>query len=167
MTERLKTERLILRRPEPRDYPQWERFVLDDRSRFVRAEPTVGVAWRGFCNLLGHWQMRGYGVFAITRRGEDRALGGVGPWFPGNWPEKELGWTIWDPADEGQGLITEAAAAARAYAFETLGWRTAVSYIAFENDRSVAVAKRLGCTRDEAAASPDDEPCFVYRHPRP
>ncbi|MEM7268766.1 MAG: GNAT family N-acetyltransferase [Pseudomonadota bacterium] len=167
MIIRLETERLILRKPVPADYPAWEAFVCDNRSRFVRGDPTVGVAWRTFSTIIGHWEMRGWGLFAITVKGDDQAIGSVGPWYPGNWPEKELGWTLWDSADEGHGYVTEAATETRRHVYEDLGWTTAVSYIAHGNDRSVAVAKRIGCVLDEAAATPDNDPCFVFRHPAP
>ncbi len=54
----------------------------------------------------------------------------------------------------------------RRHAYEDLGWETAVSYIDPANARSIALAERLGCTRDDAAdrVHPDD---LVYRHPSP
>ena len=82
--------------------------------------------------------------------------------------EKELGWTIWDAADEGEGYVTEAARATREHVYRDLGWETAVSYIHLDNARSIAVAERLGCVRDDAADSPgDDGTDLVYRHPAP
>ena len=168
MITRIETERLILRKPKPEDYPAWEAFTLNIRSRFVRPAPTKGIAWRAFCHVLGHWEMRGWGLFTITVKGDDRGLGTVGPWFPANWPEKELGWTIWDAADEGEGYVTEAARATREHVYRDLGWETAVSYIHLDNARSIAVAERLGCVRDDAADSPgDDGTDLVYRHPAP
>ncbi|MEL6197095.1 MAG: GNAT family N-acetyltransferase, partial [Pseudomonadota bacterium] len=72
---------------------------------------------------------------------------------------------------EGKGITQEAALAARAHAYGTLGWPTAVSYIDHGNDRSIALAERLGAARDAAAAFPGQdegaEPCHVYRHPAP
>lgn len=168
MITHLETERLILRKPIAADYPAWEAFTLNLRSRFVRPAPTKGVAWRAFCHVLGHWEMRGYGLFVITLKGDDRGLGSVGPWFPANWPEQELGWTIWDRPDEGKGYVTEAARAARAHVYRDLGWTTAVSYIHLDNARSIAVAERLGCVVDETAHGPDHcETDLVYRHPGP
>lgn len=167
MTARLETDRLFLRRPAPRDYPAWEAFWLDDRSRFVRpAETGVGPAWRAFCHMLGHWEMRGWGLFAVTRKGDDRVIGTVGPWYPADWPEAELGWTIWSAADEGEGYATEAAAAARDHAYRALGWTTAVSYIDPGNAASIGVAERLGARIDETADRPNPKD-LVYRHPGP
>ena len=54
------------------------------------------------------------------------------------------------PGFEGHGFATEAARAARAHAYGTLGWPTAVSYVDADNHRSAALALRLGCTEDPA-----------------
>lgn len=167
MITRLETERLILRKPIPADYLAWEAFALDDRSQFIRGEATVAEAWRGFCNILGQWEMRGFGLFAVTLKGDDQAIGAVGCWYPGNWPEKELGWTVWSDAHEGKGYVTEAALACRQHVYDDLGWPTAVSYIRRGNDRSVALAKKLGCSEDLTAETPDGKDCHVFRHPAP
>ncbi len=97
----------------------------------------------------------------------DTPLGMAGPWFPEGWPEREIGWTLWAAEAEGKGYAREAAVAARDHAFRDLGWDTAVSYIDPENTRSIALAERLGARRDDAARHPGDEPCLVYRHPKP
>ena len=47
-----------------------------------------------------------------------------------------------------------------------LGWTTAVSYIDRDNARSIALARRIGCTEDPDAVASDPED-FVFRHPAP
>ena len=97
-----------------------------------------------------------------------RRAGHDGPWFPAGWPEREIGWSVWRADAEGKGFAYEAATAARAHAFTALGWDTAVSYIDPENTRSIALAERMGASRDDKAAHPGgDLPCYVYRHPAP
>jgi RimJ/RimL family protein N-acetyltransferase len=120
-------------------------------------------------HLTGHWVHRGFGMFILAERSApDTPLGMAGPWFPESWPEPEIAWSLWTPAAEGRGLAHEAAGAALAYAFGTLGWTTAVSYIHPGNARSIALAERLGARRDAGADHPNpDEPCLVYRHPAP
>lgn len=162
----LETERLILRAPEATDWPAWRAMIASERSKFIRhPDADEGQAWRGMGHLIGHWVLRGWGLFVITRKGDDQGIGAVGPYFPAMWPEKELGWSIWHEDHEGRGYVTEAVAATRDYAYQTLGWTTAVSYIHPENHGSVAVAKRLGAVLDKDAAFPGDGPCDVYRHP--
>jgi RimJ/RimL family protein N-acetyltransferase len=91
----------------------------------------------------------------------------AGPWYPASWPEKEIGWSLWSAEAEGKGIAFEAAQAARGFAYDVLEWDTAVSYIASDNARSIALAERLGARRDDAAAHPGNTPCHVYRHPAP
>jgi RimJ/RimL family protein N-acetyltransferase len=166
----LETERLVLRAPGLQDWDAWRDFVVhDERAHFIRGEDmNDGKAWRGLGHVVGMWALRGYGSFVFCLRGTDRALGMTGPWHPMDWPEREIGWTVWSAEAEGKGLAFEAATAARSHAFRDLGWDTAVSYIHPDNARSIALAERLGARLDPTAATPAHDPCpLVYRHPRP
>ena len=166
----LETERLTLRAPVASDYPAWEAFAASDRARYLGGPHDSQAAWRAFGHFVGHWVMRGYGQFTVTLKGEDRPLGSVGPWFPGGWAETEIGWILWDAGIEGKGIAREAAIAARAYAFDSLGWTTAVSYIEPENARSIALAERLGARLDPQAplsALHREIGALAYRHPKP
>jgi RimJ/RimL family protein N-acetyltransferase len=164
----IRTPRLLLRRPEPRDLDGFVAFYASERSAMNGGPLTAGRAWRAFGTQLGAWQMNGFGMFAVTFRGDDRIRGLVGPWFPGDWPEREIGWSLFDAADEGRGIAHEAARAALAHAFGPLGWTTAVSYIHPANARSRALAQRLGAVLDAAAATPPAEVTpLVFRHRRP
>lgn len=168
MSDCIVTDRLTLRRPVPEDWAAWHAFYVTPRSRFVGGgSGPVQASFRGFASLLGHWQFRGWGMWVLTRRDDDTGVGMAGPWFPVGWPEREIGWTIWDEDLEGTGLAREAAEAARADAYGRLGWTTAVSYIAPENERSRRLAERLGARIDPQAAHPGAEPVLVYRHPGP
>ncbi|WCR11672.1 GNAT family N-acetyltransferase [Paracoccus stylophorae] len=162
----LTTERLTLRAPKGSDWPAWRAFMASDRLRFVRPDDFDDAAsWRAFGHAIGHWAMRGWGMFVFTARDDDTPLGMAGPWFPEGWPEREIGWSLWPPEAEGKGLAAEAAGAARAHAFGALGWTTAVSYVDPGNARSIALAERMGAIRDDAAPVPhSDRPCLVYRH---
>lgn len=164
----IETERLILRAPRLADYEPFVDFSLTERARFVRpAEYDRWKAWRSFGHIVGHWVLRGFGLFLIEERATGTALGMAGPWFPEGWPEREIGWSIWPEEAEGRGFAREAALAARGFAYRSLGWRTAVSYIDPENARSIALAERLGAVRDPAAGHPGTAPCLVFRHPAP
>ena len=162
----LETERLVLRGPAPRDLDAFTAFMTSDRSRFVGGPVEPGRAWRGFAAQIGQWALRGYGHWIVTRRGDDRALGFVGCWHPGDWPEREIGWSMFEGA-EGRGYAAEAARAARACAYRRFGWTTAVSYVDPENARSRRLAERLGCAPDPNAAQPPGGGAIVYRHPAP
>ena len=164
----LETERLTLRGPRMDDYPVWEAFFASDRSSFVGGPVGKRDAWRAFGHLAGMWALKGCGSFVITEKGSDAAIGSCGPWVPEDWPEAELGWTLWTEDAAGKGYAFEAVTAARVYAYGTLGWTTAVSYIDVGNDRSETLAKRLGACLDTDAPTPDKDPTLlVYRHPAP
>ncbi|WP_439153860.1 GNAT family N-acetyltransferase [Yoonia sp.] len=161
----LATERLHLRRPAPGDWPVFRDFMMSDRSAAFGSHLDVGKSWRAFAAELGHWDIFGYGMWAVTRQGDDNALGLVGPWTPPDWPETEIGWMILAEGVEGTGIATEAAQAALTHAFDVLGWNTAVSYIGPGNTRSIRLAIKLGAVLDEAAKAPGAD-TLVYRHPR-
>ncbi|SFR59028.1 GNAT family N-acetyltransferase [Litoreibacter janthinus] len=168
-TPTLETERLVLRGPKFDDFEPMRAFYATDRSSMAGGPITdLRQAWNAFAHITGMWALRGFGTFIVTLRGNDTAVGAVGPYYPINWPEKELGWTCWDAGLEGKGLMFEAASATRDFAFRVLGWDTAVSYIETGNTRSVALAERLGAVLDPNAVQPKpDAPCLVYRHPMP
>ena len=164
----LETERLTLRAPAPQDADALRAFMASDRSHFVGGPKNAHDAWRSHAMLIGHWALRGFGMFSICRKGTDAMIGMTGPFMPEGWPELEIGWSLVDPEAEGHGFASEAAAAARQYAYDDLGRTAAVSYINPANARSIAVAENLGCTLDESAVLPDLpgwDDVAVYRHP--
>lgn len=164
-TPTLETERLILRAPQRGDFEPWAELALSDRSVYIGGPMDRPLAWRVMGHLTGHWVHRGFGMFIFHAKGDPTPLGMAGQYFPEGWPERELGWSVWNAAAEGKGFAFEAAQAARDHAFGALGWTTAVSYIHPDNARSIALATRLGAVLEPGAATPfDDEPCLVYRH---
>ncbi|MBF9043483.1 GNAT family N-acetyltransferase [Rhodobacterales bacterium HKCCE4037] len=160
----LHTERLTLRGPEARDWPAFRDYFLSPRSHFTGGPyETPKQAWTLFAAEIGHWYIHGFGMWSVDLDGT--AIGLVGCWYPDGWPEREIGWLLWD-GYEGQGYALEAAQAARAQCYGPFGWDTAVSYIHRDNARSIALAERLGCVRDTAAIHPNPD-ALVYRHPAP
>ncbi|MDO6726817.1 GNAT family N-acetyltransferase [Cognatishimia sp. 1_MG-2023] len=161
------TDRLILRKPAARDLDSVVAFFQSERAEYVGGPYTMGKAWRQFAAEVGHWDLLGYGMWAVTTKDNDNIIGLIGPWTPGDWPETEIGWFMLN-GSEGKGYAFEAAQAALHHAFEVLDWETAVSYIDKDNIRSIALAERLGAKLDPEAPQPKpDQPCLIYRHPRP
>lgn len=163
----LETERLMLRAPVTADFESFAACLASDRARHIGGPLTRTLAWRSFCHMTGHWVHRGYGMFVFCDRASGAALGMAGPWFPEGWPEPEIGWTVWEPAAEGQGFAHEAAQAARSYAYTVLGWPTAISLIAPENTRSQALARRMGCVPDGTFVHEQFGESGIWRHPAP
>jgi len=162
----LRTERLTLRAPTIGDLDAYAEYRASERTEFVGGAMTRSQAFESLCGMIGHWQLRGYGRWMVADRETDAALGFVGPFFPENWPEPEFAWTVFRQA-EGRGIAYEAALAARAYAYETLGWQTAISLVTAGNVRSAALAARLGARLEKTFDHEDHGAMEMWRHPSP
>ncbi|WP_209313560.1 GNAT family N-acetyltransferase [Jannaschia formosa] len=160
----LTTERLTMRAPRLDDFEALAAFYASPRSRFVGGPLTRELAWRALAQEAGHWQLRGYGRWLVEAAGTPVGL--VGLWFPEGFPERELGWDLFD-GQEGKGYATEAARAARRHAYETLGWTTLISLIADGNAASEGVARRLGARPDGRFTHARFGAATVWRHPAP
>jgi len=159
----LETERLILRPPTVADVPAMAAYSDSPRAVYTGGSQGPVRAWLQSASTLGHWHIRGFGLWAVTLRESGEMIGLVGPFYPDGWPETEVGWLLFD-GYEGRGYAFEAAQAAITDARERLGWSTVVHYIAPENARSIALAERLGATHDPNAQCPfPDTPSLVYR----
>jgi RimJ/RimL family protein N-acetyltransferase len=162
----LETERLILREWRESDLENFAKFRMNkNAARFVSAVDTVGDAWREMVYHAGHWLLRGFGMWSVELKETAENIGQCGPYYPQQWPEPEIGWSIF-PEFQHNGYGTEAANAALNYAYSKLGWTTAISLIASENAPSIALAKRLGAVA-ESEKIYNDTPCTIYRHLSP
>jgi RimJ/RimL family protein N-acetyltransferase len=104
-------------------------------------------SWSLMERVLGQWALRGYGMFAVEAEG--RCAGWTGVLHPLEWPEPELAYSL-DQPFWGHGIATEAAAAARTWAFARLGLARLASFIMPDNVRSARVATKLGAVREGA-----------------
>lgn len=160
----LTTDRLILREPRESDFAAMLDFNDSPRASFVGGGRDRQWVWRGLLANLGHWVLRGYGLFSVeTKSGE--FIGRIGMIYHDGWDEPELGWHLFD-GFEGKGYGAEAAIAARADYYARITPRPPISYIDPENPRSEALARRIG-------AAPERDAEFfgklirVWRHPAP
>ncbi len=161
----IETKRLVLRGPVPEDYPNFKSTFTSYRARFMGGPLNEYESWMLYAAEIGHWQIRGFGMWMIHDRETDRTLGMAGGWCPAKWPEREIAWIIW-PEVAGRGIALEATHAARRYLYDEMGWDGAVSYLDPRNTQSILLAQRLGAKRDPEAASVDGHD-VVYRHPAP
>lgn len=142
----LETERLILRMFRPSDEDAFARIFADaEVMRFLGDGKPLSAfdAWRQLAFHVGHWELRGYGHFAVEEKSSGRLAGRIGFLNPAGWPGFELGWTLgrefW-----GKGYATEGAQRALQYAFEEMGREHVISLIHPDNHASIKVATRLG-----------------------
>ena len=149
----LATERLLLRAFRASD---WEAFAAMEARPEVRRFRggnvlTPAEAWTSMETHLGQWALRGYGIFALEETASHRFVGFAGILHPADWPEPEIAYTL-DPAFWGRGFATEAAWAARDWAFAQFGFERMASFIMPENTASVRVAEALGAVREGTIA---------------
>ena len=138
------TERLVMRGHRAEDADAFAATSADDEvMRWVGGTMDRPTAWRHMATLVGHWSLRGYGRWALELRDTGELVGNAGLWYPEGWPDTEVGWTL---AREhwGHGYATEAAKAALDWGWRELDLDRIVSIIAPANERSQAVARRLG-----------------------
>lgn len=142
----IRTERLLLRMFRESDLDEYAAMMAEPEViRYLGSGNTLTRAdtWRQIAIILGHWQLRGYGFWALEELATGRLVGRTGIFEPEGWPGFELGWAL-APWAWGKGYATEAARAALKDAFERLGRDHVISLIAPENVRSIRVAERLG-----------------------
>jgi RimJ/RimL family protein N-acetyltransferase len=143
------TDRLVLRRPR-----------MDDAEAFaaINADPEVsqwvsltGPLVRAESDLMlrkaiEHWDDHGFGWWMADLRETGELAGFVGlshPSVPALAEEVEAGWRL-GRSHWGQGLASEGGREAVRTAFEEMGLRRLVCMIDRDNDRSLAVARKLG-----------------------
>jgi RimJ/RimL family protein N-acetyltransferase len=145
----LRTDHLVLRAFRASDIDAWAAMEAEPEVRRYRGNnPRTRIeSWAAMERSLGQWALRGYGLFALELAADGRFAGFAGMLHPEDWPEPELAYSL-APHACGQGLATEAAAAARDWAFEQHGMRRLASFIASGNVRSIRVAERLGAVRE-------------------
>lgn len=142
----LETDRLILRGFRQEDFTDYLRMVRDpDVVRYVGAGQPLNQeqAWQSMAYLVGHWYLKGFGLWAVEDKGSGDVVGRVGLYQPEGWPGMELGWMI---AKEHwrKGFAFEAAQAALAYQRAHFPHEALISLIHSENKPSIRLAQKLG-----------------------
>jgi RimJ/RimL family protein N-acetyltransferase len=145
----LDTPRLILRPWRSADFEPFAAMMAEpDTARFItldgRPQDRV-MAWRTMALIVGHWQLRGHGLFVIEEKGTGAFVGRAGPWMPEGWPGFEIGWGV-RQAFRGRGYASEAAYHAGLWAIDAFGLDRIISLIHVDNIASQHVAERLGET---------------------
>ncbi len=139
------TEHLLLRRLTAEHF---EPFAVMNAEPEVRRYIGDGPlsredAWWQLARYIGHWELRGYGMWALTDRASDTMVGYAGLLDPEGGLGLEVGWAL-APSAWGRGYGYQAARAAVGYAHETLDREQVRAVIHPDNDRSIRLAERLG-----------------------
>ena len=162
---KLETPRLTLRGFEESDCDALYEMFSDELCVKYTIERPLAYwqTWRSLAAYVGHWQLRGYGPYAVVEKATGSMVAPVGRWFPIEWPEPEIKWSLtrrfW-----GSGFATEAAAAVRDMAAAVLRRSRLISVIRPGNTRSKAVALRLGGSYEKTIPFRGGEAdVFAYR----
>jgi RimJ/RimL family protein N-acetyltransferase len=141
----LETDRLLLRMWRNDDFDAYAKMCADpDVMRYLGGKTFDQLeAWRHMAFLIGHWELRGYGHWAVEEKATGEFVGRIGFLNPVGWPAFEIGWTLgrqfW-----GKGYATEGARRALTYAFNELDKAHVISLIHPDNKGSIRVAEHLG-----------------------
>jgi RimJ/RimL family protein N-acetyltransferase len=144
--DELETERLKLRMWRESDLDAYAEMCADPLVMKYLSPGKVfsrPEAWRSMAFFMGHWQLRGYGHWAVEEKATGAMIGRIGFLNPEGWPGFEIGWTLARHA-WGKGFATEGAKAALQYAFNELDQPHVISLIHPENAPSMRVAERIG-----------------------
>lgn len=162
----LATDRLSLRAFRPEDFESYAAMMADPEvTRHLgdgRPLPRTE-AWRQMATFIGHWVLRGFGVWAVEERSTGTFIGRIGCLEPEGWPGFEVAYTLARPA-WGKGYAREGAAAALIYARETLGREEVISIVRPANTGSIRVARALGAEPVETVEF-FSAPAVLYRYP--
>lgn len=141
----LETERLVLRMLRQEDFEEYSAIHQDPEiTRFTMRKTLDRMeTWRHLAMVVGHWHLRGFGMWGVFEKSSGRLVGRAGFHEPDGWPAFELGWTL-GRASWGKGYATEAARRCLAYAFDEMGREHVISLIDPQNVNSIRVAERLG-----------------------
>ncbi|MBC5766135.1 GNAT family N-acetyltransferase [Ramlibacter albus] len=162
----LETDRLVLRPFTLADHADYARITSDpDVMRYMGTgiAYTPDIAWRAIASVLGHWELLGYGLWAVTLKETGALIGHAGFLDPYGWPGFELAYMI-DKPYWGQGYAQEATRAALKVARETLRKERIISLVRPANEPSRKLALRLGAVQEGTVSlMGSDADLFVHR----
>ncbi len=148
----LETDRLVLRNHRIEDYDALARIWADPAvTRFIGTPSSREESWSRLIRYVGHWELLGFGAWAVERREVPGYIGFVGfadlrrdisPPFDGI---PESGW-VFQSQSHGSGYATEAMQAALAWMDRHHGGDITTCVIHSENAASIRVARKLGYT---------------------
>lgn len=142
----IKTKRLILRGFRQEDLDAYAEMYADvEVMRYIGTGKVLSreESWRSMATIIGHWYLRGYGLWAVEEQQSGEMIGRIGCWKPEGWIGLEIGWTL-RRAFWGRGFAREAGKASMDFAFTKLEQSHVISLIRPDNAASRKVAEKLG-----------------------
>ena len=144
----LRTERLVMRGFREEDLDALAEISADSEvTRWVGDPDGLSreETWRRMAYFIGHWELRGFGQWALFDQDSGELVGRAGLLRPEGWPGLEVGWLV-ARAHWGRGFAPEAGRASLDWARDVLGADHVISLIEPHNENSARVAEKLGMT---------------------
>jgi RimJ/RimL family protein N-acetyltransferase len=145
----INTSRVSLRPMRPEDFDRYAEIWADPEvTALIRGPLTRAQSWDTFLRNAGHWQMAGFGQWAIWEARSRHMVGQTGFFYRNRDlgedfdVHPEAGWVLAREA-QGQGLAHDAAHAAHEW-FDRVVHGPLVAVIDQTHDRSLKLAESLG-----------------------
>jgi len=145
----INTTRLSLCAMRPEDFDRFAQiWAMPEVMRHIGPPKTRDEAWNAFLRNAGHWQMTGFGQWAIQRHSDRKMIGQTGFFHAARGMGEdfdalpEAGWVL-TPDTHGQGVASEAVGAAHDW-FDRVIPGPLVAMMAEANQPSRRLADRLG-----------------------
>jgi RimJ/RimL family protein N-acetyltransferase len=166
----LETKRLLMRGPEPDDFPAFAAMWADRNVvRYITKDPVNEEdSWTGFLRIAGHWPIMGFGYWMVLEKMMGVFLGEVGfvdfkrnmkPSIKG---EPEIGW-VFAKAAHGKGYASEAAKAAVEWGDAHFNHARMSCIINTPHVASIRVAEKCGFKETAKTIYKGDEIVVLHR----
>jgi RimJ/RimL family protein N-acetyltransferase len=164
----IETERLRMRGHRVADFEECTAmWAAAEVTRYTTGKPqTREEVWARLLRYLGHWNVMGFGYWAIEEKAIGQFVGELGfvDWKrevdPSIEGMAEMGWIL-APRTHGRGYATEAARAAIAWSEKNLDGMKVVCMIDPSNAPSLRVAEKIGF-REYARTSYKGMPTILF-----
>jgi RimJ/RimL family protein N-acetyltransferase len=165
----LETSRLVLRLHTLADFAAFAAQRADPVVMKYMGSGPIGEeeAWGKFQSLIGHWQLLGWGTWAVEEKASGRYLGALGyaeKKRPKEHPASgapEMGWSFVSAA-HGKGFASEALVAALVWGRDYFGPARVVCVIDDNNAASIRLADKHGF-QQFAHAERTGKPRLVFK----
>lgn len=148
----IETERLYLRRMNQEDFPALCRILQDEETMYAyEGAFTDEEVQEWLDRQIARYEKWDFGLWAVVLKETGEVIGQCGLTMQ-PWKDREvleIGYLFWRACWH-QGYATEAAAACKEYAFETLGAEEVCSIIRDTNLASQRVAERNGMIKQDS-----------------
>ena len=169
----INTPRLTLRAMRPEDFGRFAQiWACPEVVAHISGTPrSKAQSWDAFLRNAGHWQLKGFGQWAVQPHGAREMAGQAGFFFGSRglgddfdlYPE--AGWVL-APEVQGRGLGRDAVQAAHDWFDRVIAGRT-VCIITPDNEASLRIAETMGYALLRETKMEGDPVCLLIRNGPP